>query len=79
MAKAQPKARGRGQGRGGSGIDGLDGYVGVNVQLILHTMRLLLRLLTAAHRPLLWMQIGLGRLVRILEFRRPIFGRLSYS
>ena len=65
--------------RMGAEIDGLDGYVGVKVQIILRTMRLLLWLLTAAHRPLLGMQIGLGRLVRILEFRRPIFGWLPNS
>ena len=64
--------------RMGAELDGVDGYVGVEVKTILQTVSLALWLLGSLHRPLLWMQIVMGRLVRILEFRRPIFGALFH-
>ncbi len=63
--------------RMGAEVDGDVGSVGVEVPILISVMSLLLWLLCSLWRPLRWMQVAAGRLVRVVEFRRPLFGTLN--
>jgi hypothetical protein len=63
--------------RMGSAVDGVLGHLSVPLDKCFNAVLLLLYLLSLELVLLKWMQIALGRLIRIFEYRRPLFGALN--
>ena len=64
--------------RMGAAIDGIDGRIGVEIAQIPQIVMLALFLLQREFRVLRWMQVCLGRLVRVFEFRRVLFSCFQF-
>ena len=62
----------------GAEIDGIEGWVGGPIEPLLQSMILMLWLMSEFSRPLRWLQVGAGRLIRFIEYRRLLLGTLFY-